>query len=128
VLFNLGDCLFLIVVSVVAVLVMHVAHRAGWGFVLECAAGMAAAMIAQTLLALLAAPLLGSIESMTPSMALGMISPMVVCALHLAGCDLGGLGLLAIGALTGLAMFLFVAWYARACRRFVRRACAGDGP
>ena len=54
--FNCGDCLFLIVVGLVATGVMHMVHHLGWHMVLTLAVGMVAAMFVQMLLAHAVAP------------------------------------------------------------------------
>jgi len=98
---------------------MLFAHQSQWSFFAAMAGGMALAMIVQMLLALLVAPLLGSIESMVPSMVVAMISPMSVCALHMAGCDLGAWMAAILGALFGMGMFFFIMIYSRASRRWL---------
>jgi hypothetical protein len=122
ILFGVGDCLFLIVVGVVATMTMHHAHEVIGGFVFAMFLGMAAAMLVQMMLAFLVAPLLGSIESMAPSMVVAMISPMSVCALHLIGFEpLGGVCAL-VGAAFGAAMFVFTLAYGVRCRRALAEA------
>ncbi len=68
VIFSFGDFVLLLLVSTAAMVAMDRAHALIPNLALAWFAGMAAAMLIQTLLALLVAPLLGSIESMVPSM------------------------------------------------------------
>lgn len=117
VLFLVGDCLFLTVVSCAATVVMHMMHDLGWGFVLECVSGMILAMFLAMLMAFTVAPVLGSIESMIPSMVVAMLSPMSVCVLHLFGWSLGERGALALGGAFGVGMFVFVQVYGVSCRK-----------
>ena len=120
--FHLADAFFLVVVGILSTLTMFVAHRSSWGFLAAMLAGMALAMFLQMLLALLVSPLLGSIESMVPSMVVAMLSPMSVCALHMLGCEPDASIAASLGALFGIAMFLFIALYARASRRWIAAA------
>ncbi|MGE0127706.1 MAG: hypothetical protein AB7U82_06475 [Blastocatellales bacterium] len=115
--FNCGDCLFLIVVGVIATGVMHMVHHLGWHIVLTLAVGMVAAMFAQMLLAHAVAPVLGSIESMVPSMVAAMIIPMAVCLLELAGISLNNSSAVIIGATGGIGVFLLLRLYAVRCRK-----------
>lgn len=115
--FACGDLLFLSAVGMVATLVMHGMHLFDWNFAIVSIVGMAAAMLAQMLMAFGVAPLLGSIESMTPSMVVGMISPMSICTLHMFGCESSGGMALLIGAAFGALMFVFVEFYAARVRR-----------
>jgi len=122
-----GDGLFLVVVSVTATVVMHMVHKAGWGFLPECATGMILAMLVGMLMALAAAPLLGSIESMAPSMVASMLSPMAVCVLHLLGWKPAEEVCIALGVVFGVGMFAFVQVYGAHCRAIFRRGRAGPG-
>lgn len=119
-LFLMGDALFLVVVGIVSTVTMHRMHQLGWGFAITCIVGMCAAMAAQMLLAWCVAPLLGSIEAMTPSMVVGMISPMSVCTLHMLGHEPHAATAATLGSLSGLAVFVFVVVYARSCTRKLR--------
>lgn len=118
-LFKMGDLLFLIVVGMLATLAMHLVHQAGWTMVISCLVGMVAAMTVQMVLAFCASPILGSIETMTPSMILGMISPMSICALHMIGCGSSVTLALALGAAFGIGMFVFVDLYSAKVRRLL---------
>lgn len=120
--FAVGDFVFLISVGMVATLVMHGMHQLGWNYALTCLAGMAAAMLVQMLMAFCVAPLLGSIESMTPSMAVGMVAPMSVCTLHLFGREPDCMAALVFGAIFGIVIFAFVVFYGATVRRSLRRA------
>jgi len=125
IMFGFGDCLFLLLVSTVAIVVMHLIHQLGWNFALTWLAGMAVAMVSQTLLALSVAPILGSIESMTPSMVVAMMSPMMVCTLNLTGYHLSRSGCFGLGAAFGVGMFLFIETYGCVYKRSLRRAFPG---
>ena len=114
--FAVGDGLFLIAVSVAATAVMHLVHELGWTLSLTLICGMIVAMAVQTLLAMAVAPLLGSIESMVPAMVAAMISPMAVCAADLIGIHLSGWMAAAVGAATGLVVFISIAAYGFKCR------------
>lgn len=108
ILFALGDCLFLTAVGMIATWVMHGVHQLGWNFASTCVVGMAVAMLVQMLMAFCVAPLLGSIETMTPSMVVGMVSPMAVCTMHMFGHESNAIMALAAGAMFGTAMFAYV--------------------
>ncbi len=120
--YRVGDGMFLMLVGGLATSIMHLVHETGWAFVTCALAGMAAAMFAQMLLAWAVAPLLGSIESMVPSMIVGMLTPMLICGLHLSGCELGGAASAALGAAGGLTLFALLELYGAACRRALRPA------
>jgi|CXWL01.1.fsa_nt_gi hypothetical protein len=120
ILFGIGDLLFLVAVGMVATVVMHAMHQLGWNFAVTSVVGMAAAMLVQMLMAFCIAPLLGSIESMTPSMVVGMISPMSVCTLHMFGHEPDGMVALIFGAIFGTAMFAFVEAYGAMTKRSLR--------
>lgn len=120
--FRIGDGLFLIVVGGLAAWIMHAVHETRWNFVVCMLLGMAAAMLAQMLLAWAVAPLLGSIESMVPSMVVGMFSPMLICGLHLLGREVGHAVGGFLGAGVGLAVFVLLERYAAACRRALSQA------
>jgi hypothetical protein len=110
--FAIGDFLFLIAVGVVSTLVMQSIHQLAWNFAVTLVVGMAAAMVAQMMMAFCVAPLLGSIETMTPSMPIGMASPMAVCTLHVIGHETDLWTAVVLGAIFGGAMFVFVQIYA----------------
>lgn len=116
-----GDLLFLAVIGAVSMAAMHMAHMTEWGFAVEMAIGMAVAMVAQLMLAWLAAPLLGSIETMVPSMLVAMIAPMAICALHGSGCVLTWWGALSMGAASGVLASLLLVAYGASCRRWASR-------
>ena len=101
---------------------MYMMHECGWSFVVCMVLGMALAMVVQTLLAWCIAPILGSIESMVPSMVLAMISPMSICSARLLGFELDGPSALGVGMVFGLLMFGLVEAYGAACRRLFSRA------
>ncbi len=118
----IGDFFFLTLVGVAAMAAMHAAHMMGWGFVPELAIGMLGAMLVQVVLAWLAAPLLGSIETMASSMLLAMIAPMTLCLLHGSGCVLTWPGALGLGAAAGVLAFSLLAVYGASCRRWALTA------
>lgn len=122
VLFVLGDALFLVLVSVVATAMMHLVHELRWNFAFTLVCGMAVAMVVQVLLAVGVAPILGSIESMVPSMVVAMISPMAVCTLDLLGLQLHWRESVQVGVAVGLIMFLLIEAHGFMCRRWLRRA------
>lgn len=115
--FDLGDCLFLILVGVMASLEMHLIHMLGWHLVLALVVGMTVAMIIQTVLAVAVAPILGSIESMIPSMVAAMVIPMMVCLLDLMGINVNRTGILALGVAGGISSFVLLKAYAHRCRK-----------
>lgn len=115
VLFFVGDLLFLTSATVAATVAMHMIHRFEWPFIPTSLLGMIAAMLVQTLMAFAAAPLLGSIECMVPSMVASMVGPMMICVLHLFGCESTWSMAVAIGAVSAIVMFAFIRFYGRAC-------------
>jgi hypothetical protein len=122
--FAVGDSLFLTLIGLQAALVMYAVNRAGWAFPIGSIAGMAAAMGVQMFLAFAVAPLLGSIESMTPSMVVAMVSPMVVDGLAMMGPPPAPMECAGLGAGFGLLMAVLVQVYGVACRRRLRRITA----
>lgn len=125
--FGLGDFLFLLLVSVVTAIAMYRIHLFHWNFLFTVFLGMVIAMIIQVLLAWCAAPLLGSIECMIPSMVVAMVSSMTVCLLHL-GQYLTWSGSLKLSLSLGAGMFLFVQAYGYLCDKSLRRInVAGRG-
>jgi hypothetical protein len=114
--------MFLLTIGAVAAACMRLVDSLGWNPVLTWVVGMAFAMAAQTLLAFAAAPLLGSIETMVPSMIVAMICPMALDLLEMIGVDLGWSWSVACGAGFGLAVLMFVEGYGVLCRRSLRRA------
>lgn len=121
----IGDLFFLALVGAATTATMHMAHMiewGGWGFVVEMAIGMAVAMLVQVILAWLAAPLLGSIESMAPSMLLAMIAPMAVCVLHGSGCELTWSAAMWCGAAAGVLASSLLLLYGASCRRWALTA------
>lgn len=122
VLFSIGDGMFLLTVGVGAATCMRLVDSLGWSSVFAWIVGMGLAMLLQTVLAFAAAPLLGSIETMAPSMVVAMTCPMVLDFLEMIGVDLGWSWSVAYGAGFGFAMFLFVEGYGVLCRRSLRRA------
>lgn len=121
IMFSLGDWVFLLVVGVVAALSMPLIDSLGWNAMLTWIVGMALAMLAQTVLAFTVAPLLGSIETMMPSMVLAMFCPMALDLFEMTGVDLGWSRSVGFGAGLGSAMFLFVQTYDFRCRTALHR-------
>lgn len=117
VLFSVGDAVFLVTVGVVSAACMRFVESLGWNSILAGLVGMGLAMLLQTLLAFAASPLLGSIETMVPSMVVAMVCPMVLDFLEMIGVDLGWSWSVPLGAGIGLAMFVFVEGYGVLCRR-----------
>lgn len=70
--FAVGDLLFLLFVATASAAAMHLFHELHWNLVVTLLLGMVTAMAAQTVLALAIALILGSIESMVPSMLVAM--------------------------------------------------------
>jgi len=120
--FFVADLVFLVLAGIGATLTMHLIHQLEWPFFTMCLVGMVAAMVVQTLMAIAVAPLLGSIESMAPSMIIGMASPMTICVLHLFGCESTGSMATAIGAAFAVSMFVFMHAYNHRCRHELRPA------
>jgi len=106
-------------VGAVATAAMHLTHALNWNFAVTCLLGMLLAMAMQMPLAWLVAPVLGSIESMLPSMVLAMVSPMSVCAAHLMGCKMHWLSCAGLGAAFGIGMFVIIRMQSRVYRRNV---------
>ena len=108
ILFGLGDCLFLMLVGASSMVAMNAVHELAWSMPVTWVIGMVAAMAAQMLLALIAAPLLGSIETMAPSMVVAMVVPMAVCVVDATGRELGWMWAITLGAVSGFSAFLLV--------------------
>ena len=126
VLFAIGDAALLVIVAVAGTWVMHRVHETGVGFLAAVLLGMSAAMIVQIVLAVVASPLLGSIESMVPSAVVGMTVPGLVCAAALVGAGWHRSTLLATAALFALAFSAWLKLYAWRCRRRFARMSAGS--
>ena len=78
-LFAAGDLAFLTIIGAGTNAAMLLVHSFRWNCIATLIVGMTAAMVIQMVLATLAAPLLGSIETMVPSMVVGMLGPMLIC-------------------------------------------------
>lgn len=113
--FFVVDFVFLVLVSIAATLVMHMIHMFEWSFVPMSLTGMIAAMLVQTVMAFAAAPLLGSIETMVPSMIVAMLSPMSICLLHLFGCESTWMMAVVTGSGFAIGTFALIRLYARSC-------------
>jgi hypothetical protein len=122
--FFVGDALFLAFVGAIAAAVMFFAHlwipHGVWNFIVAMTIGMIAAMIAQMVMAFSAAPLLGSIESMVPSMLVGMAAPMIVCAAHILGWEWSFIGACLAGSLIGATIFTAITIYSIQCHARLR--------
>jgi hypothetical protein len=115
-LFQIGDFLFAVAVAGSAIYIMHLAHQFQIGFVASMAVGMAAGMLLQIVASFAVAPLLGSIESMVPAMAAGMIAPMAVCARTLVGCHLTDKETAVVAVATAIIVQFLMGTYSRLCR------------
>lgn len=112
-LFTIADALFLILVGGAANVAMVFVHSLDWGCVTTWLTGMVAAMIAQITLATIATPILGSIETMVPSMVVGMVVPMQVCLFEAFGGRFTYRDAAAFGAASGLLVFTILSLWAR---------------
>lgn len=117
ILFFVADLVFLVSAGIAATMAMHMIHMLEWPFVPTSLIGMLAAMLVQTVMAFAAAPLLGSIESMVPSMIVAMLSPMSICLLHLFGCESTWMMAVVVGSGIAIATFAVIQLYARSCAR-----------
>lgn len=125
--FAVADLAFLALVAAATTAIMHFAHGLGLSFPLTFLLGMSVAMGLQTLMALAVAPLLGSIESMVPSMIVGMLSPMGVCTLDILGVDHGRGASIWIGMVLGALCYFYLQFYGHLCRRELRRSFTDGG-
>lgn len=122
--FALGDCAFLLAIGWLAVAAVQVTQSLPGSALLLSFLGMGLAMLIQMGLSFLLAPLLGSIETMTPSMVVAMFSPMVLEGIEMAGFEFIPSLARYFGALCGALMFGWMAAYAAACQRRFQRTCA----
>jgi hypothetical protein len=121
-LFRVGDGVFLITVGAESGIVMYCVSELPWNPVLLSLLGMAAAMILQMTLAFGLSPLLGSIETMAPSMVVAMVVPMLV-DLYKMVMDATRLSDAAItGAIFGALFFGYLQWYEVVVGRRLARA------
>ena len=72
-----------------------------------------AAMVVQMIAATLAAPILGSIEAMVPSMLVGMSSPMLICFADALGIRPTYASAISLGAIFGALVFVVLSWWHR---------------
>lgn len=119
--FNLGDAAFLMAVGAESGFVMQWLHQSSWNFFLISILGMAVAMGIQMLMALGLSPLLGSIETMAPSMVVAMVVPMMIDVAELSGWMVGRSEAALLGAASGLLYFSYLEWYGAAFRRRLAR-------
>ncbi len=114
ILFALADAVFLMGVGSAANATMMFVHSLEWNCVGTLVLGMVAAMGVQMILATIAAPVLGSIETMVPSMVVGMFSPMLICVMEaIRGGSMYGRAA-GSGAAFGLLVFVTLSVWARA--------------
>ena len=126
-LFFVADLVFLVLAGIAANMTMHLVHQLEWPFIPTSLFGMMAAMLVQTLMAFAVAPLLGSIESMVPSMIVAMLSPMTICLLHLFGCESSWTIAVGIGVAFALGTFTWIQLYARSSRHALTRRTVHSG-
>jgi hypothetical protein len=115
--FGGGDLVFMVGVTAIAAWAMNLGHQPRWGMAVGIVVGMALAMLAQTTLALAAAPILGSIETMIPTMVAAMVGSTAVCLLHLAGREPTHATALQVGVGSGVVVFCLVRAYGWSFRR-----------
>ena len=121
-LFTSGDWLFLTFTGMTATLAMHLVHSLDWHLVFVLPTGMVVAMLIQILLAKAVAPVLGSIESLVPSMIVSMFVPSLICLSSLVGIDMSGWAVpLTLGGLGGTSIFLLIKLYEYRWKHLLRR-------
>lgn len=120
--FHVGDAVFLAGVGAESGAVMQWLHQLEWNSLVLSVLGMAAAMGIQMLMAFGLSPLLGSIETMAPSMVVAMIVPMLVDVAELSGWMFGRFDAAAFGAASGFLFFVYLEWYGAIFRRRLVRA------
>lgn len=121
-LFRLGDAVFLTAVGAESGVVMQWVHQLEWNFLAISVLGMAAAMAVQMLLSFGLSPLLGSIETMAPSMVVAMVIPMLMDVGELMGWMMQRRESALVGGALGLMFFLYLEWYGAGVRRRLARA------
>lgn len=115
--FGGGDLVFMVGVTATAAWAMNIGHQPQWGVAVGIVVGMSLAMLAQTALALAAAPVLGSIETMVPTMVAAMVGSTAVCLFHLIGWEPTAATALQLGAGFGIIVFCLVKAYGWSFRR-----------
>lgn len=120
-LFRIGDAVFLAAVGAESGAVMQWLHQLEWNLFAISIVGMAAAMGVQMLLAFGLSPVLGSIETMAPSMVVAMMVPMLVDVAEIMGWMLTRHEAAFLGAAYGLLFFAYLEWYGTAFRRRLAR-------
>ena len=115
--FGGGDLVFMVGVTATAAWAMNIGHQPPWGMAAGVVFGMSLAMLAQTALALAAAPVLGSIETMVPTMVAAMVGSTAVCLYHLIGWEPTAATALQLGAGFGIVVFCLVKAYGWSFRR-----------
>ncbi len=119
--FASGDLVFMIGVTATAAWVMNVGHQPRWGVAVGMVVGMSLAMLVQTTLAFAAAPVLGSIETMVPTMVAAMAGSTAVCLLHLFGREPTSATALQVGVGFGVLVFCLIKAYAWRFRQSLGR-------
>lgn len=112
-----GDLVFMVGVTAIAAWAMNVGHQPQWGVAVGIVVGMSLAMLVQTTLALAAAPVLGSIETMVPTMVAAMAGSTAVCLLHLFGQEPTSAAAVQVGVGFGILVFCLIRAYAARFRR-----------
>lgn len=118
--FRTGDAITLVVLNALgAALTMYIHDQGGDNFG-TFAMAVTAGMLVPMALARLLAVVLGSIETMVPMMASGMATMPLVCGAVMLGVA-SVQGAILLGAVVGLATFVRLHAYSRACPRQLAR-------
>lgn len=112
-LFAIGDIMFLMLIGSATNAAMVAIHSVQWNCLATVSVGMVAAMAVQMIAATLAAPILGSIETMVPSMLVGMSSPMLICFADALGIRPTYVSAISLGAIFGVFVFVVLSWWHR---------------
>lgn len=113
-LFLCGDAVFLAAVGAESGAVMQWLHGLEWNFWVASVIGMAVAMGVQMLLGFGLSPLLGSIETMAPSMVVAMAVPMLLDVAEITAWMIRRTDAALLGATFALLYFLYLQWYGAA--------------
>ncbi|HWB84410.1 MAG TPA: hypothetical protein VG675_09745 [Bryobacteraceae bacterium] len=112
-LFAIGDITFLMLTGSATNAAMMAIHAVQWNCLATVSVGMVAAMAVQMIAATLAAPILGSIETMVPSMLVGMSSPMLICFADALGIRTTYASAVSLGAIFGAFVFVVLSCWHR---------------